>query len=212
MLSFFSTVPRFVFYSSAKCSHFRRLEDRLNDPLGLIRIGANRWTDERSLFSIKDEGIPGNLLSSLREIHCLICSTLHQMFIADPKVAKLVHFQVIFIVWSRSNRKVIENSLQGYPSELIPVFVGGVPSMHICLDFIPELLQQKDIRKQLFAIQLSSHLCVHFPVPKSLSTAQLCVHVLSTFVTGTVYVQLYFLDYFLKILTDWRLLERRTCQ
>lgn len=112
----------------------------------------------------KNEGIPGNLLSSLREIHCLICSTLHQMFIADPKVAKLVHFQ-------------------GYPSELIPVFVGGVPSMHICLDFIPELLQQKDIRKQLFAIQLSSHLSVHFPVPKSLSIAQLCVHVLSTFVT-----------------------------
>ena len=30
----------------------------------------------------------------LREIQCLICSTLHQMFITDPKLAKLVHFQV----------------------------------------------------------------------------------------------------------------------
>lgn len=112
----------------------------------------------------KGETMPGNLLTSLREVHCLICSTLHQMFIADPKVAKLVHFQ-------------------GYPSELIPVLVSGVPSMHICLDFIPELLQQKDIGKQLFAIQLGSHLSVHFPVPKSLSIARLCVNILSTFVT-----------------------------
>ena len=30
----------------------------------------------------------------LREIQCLVCSTLHQMFITDPKLAKLVHFQV----------------------------------------------------------------------------------------------------------------------
>nr|XP_039268166.1 integrator complex subunit 2-like [Styela clava] len=112
----------------------------------------------------KGEEIPGNLLTSLREIHCLICSTLHQMFIANPKVAKLVHFQ-------------------GYPSELIPVFVGGVPSMHICLDFIPELLQQQNIGKQLFAIQLASHLSTHYPLPKSLSIARLCVNVLSTLVS-----------------------------
>ena len=35
-----------------------------------------------------------NILSHEREVQCLVCSTLHQMFIADPTVAKLVHFQV----------------------------------------------------------------------------------------------------------------------
>ena len=38
--------------------------------------------------------------------------------------------------------------LQGYPSELLPVTVAGIPSMHICLDFIPELLSQPSMDKQ----------------------------------------------------------------
>lgn len=40
-------------------------------------------------------GSEGGLLSDIREVQCLICSLLHQMFIADPNIAKLVHFQVI---------------------------------------------------------------------------------------------------------------------
>lgn len=39
--------------------------------------------------------------------------------------------------------------LQGYRSELIPVTVAGIPSMHICLDFIPELLSQPQLEKQV---------------------------------------------------------------
>ena len=35
-----------------------------------------------------------NILTYKREVQCLVCSTLHQMFIEDPNVAKLVHFQV----------------------------------------------------------------------------------------------------------------------
>lgn len=35
-----------------------------------------------------------SLLCNLREVQCLICCHLHQMFIADPNIAKLVHFQV----------------------------------------------------------------------------------------------------------------------
>lgn len=43
----------------------------------------------------------GGLLSDLREVQCLICCLLHQMFIADPNIAKLVHFQVIkFLCYS----------------------------------------------------------------------------------------------------------------
>ena len=33
-------------------------------------------------------------LSELREIQSIVCSFLHQLFIADPNLVKLVHFQV----------------------------------------------------------------------------------------------------------------------
>lgn len=43
---------------------------------------------------VEDTEPEGGLLSDLREVQCLICCLLHQMFIADPNIAKLVHFQV----------------------------------------------------------------------------------------------------------------------
>lgn len=49
-------------------------------------------------------GTEGGLLSDIREVQCLICSLLHQMFIADPNIAKLVHFQVMSSVITDSNR------------------------------------------------------------------------------------------------------------
>ncbi|XP_069040691.1 integrator complex subunit 2 isoform X2 [Lepisosteus oculatus] len=110
------------------------------------------------------EGQGGGLLSNLREVQCLICCLLHQMFIADPNIAKLVHFQ-------------------GYPQELLSLTVAGIPSMHICLDFIPELLAQPQLEKQIFALQLLSHLCTQYALPKSLSVARLAVSVMATLLT-----------------------------
>lgn len=52
-----------------------------------------------------------------------VCLMIHDIFMDNPLMAKLVHFQ-------------------GYHHTLIPVTVEGIPSMHICLDFIPELLAQ----------------------------------------------------------------------
>uniref|UniRef100_A0A8C6NQG4 Integrator complex subunit 2 n=1 Tax=Nothobranchius furzeri TaxID=105023 RepID=A0A8C6NQG4_NOTFU len=104
------------------------------------------------------------LLSDLREVQCLICCLLHQMFIADPNIAKLIHFQ-------------------GYPQALLPLTVAGIPSIHICLDFIPELLAQPQLEKQIFAIQLLSHLCTQYALPKSLSVARLAISVMGTLLT-----------------------------
>ncbi|KAI5099789.1 integrator complex subunit 2 [Silurus meridionalis] len=110
------------------------------------------------------EGAEGGLLSDTREVQCLICSLLHQMFIADPNIAKLVHFQ-------------------GYPQALLQLAVAGIPSMHICLDFIPELLAQPQLEKQIFAIQLLSHLCTQYALPKSLTVARLAISVMGTLLT-----------------------------
>lgn len=101
------------------------------------------------------------LLWSLREVRSIICSFLHQIFISEPSLAKLVHFQ-------------------GYPRDLLPVTVQGIPSMHICLDFIPELLSQASLEKQVFAVDLISHLSVQYALPKAMSIARLCVNTLST--------------------------------
>ncbi|XP_026995383.1 integrator complex subunit 2 [Tachysurus fulvidraco] len=110
------------------------------------------------------EQTEGGLLSDIREVQCLICSLLHQMFIADPNIAKLVHFQ-------------------GYPQALLPLTVAGIPSMHICLDFIPELLAQPQLEKQIFAIQLLSCLCTQYALPKSLTVARLAISVMGTLLT-----------------------------
>nr|CAD7568732.1 unnamed protein product [Timema californicum] len=68
----------------------------------------------------------------------------------------------------------------GYPRELLPVTVPGIPSMHICLDFIPELMSQPSIEKQVFAVDLTSYLALRYTVPKSLSVARLAVNTLAT--------------------------------
>ena len=64
--------------------------------------------------------------------------------------------------------------------------VKGVPSMHICLDFAPELLRQTDLEKQAFAVDLISHLSVQYALPKSYSTARLAINVLSTLLSGKI--------------------------
>lgn len=42
---------------------------------------------------------------------------------------------------------------QGYPCELLALTVAGIPSMHICLDFIPELIAQPELEKQVQSSQ-----------------------------------------------------------
>lgn len=74
--------------------------------------------------------------------------------------------------------------LQGYPRELLPVTCVGIPSMHICLDFIAELLSQPDFQKQIFAIDLISNISQQYPLPKSLSLARLAINTMYTFLSG----------------------------
>ncbi|XP_063376210.1 integrator complex subunit 2 [Cydia fagiglandana] len=115
---------------------------------------------EACLETEEDQSTP-ELMWSLREVRSIICSFLHQVFISEPSLAKLVHFQ-------------------GYPRELLPVTVQGIPSMHICLDFIPELLSQASLEKQIFAVDLVSHLSIQYALPKAMSIARLCINTLST--------------------------------
>merc|ERR1712059_213366 len=52
----------------------------------------------------------------------------------------------------------------------------GVPSMFICLDTAPELLSQPSLEKQVFAVDLISHLSVVCAMPNSLSITRLALN------------------------------------
>lgn len=101
----------------------------------------------------------GNRVSALelRETQGIICSFIHQAFISEPSLAKLVHFQT-------------------YPRDVIPMMVKGVPSMHICIDFLHEFLSMPEMDKQIFTIDLTSHLVLKYAIPKSLSVSKFCIN------------------------------------
>jgi len=87
------------------------------------------------------------------EVQSIMCAFVHQMFIDNSLLIKIVHFQ-------------------GYPLCLIPICDLGIPSMHICLDFIPELIMQREVEKQIFATLLAAQLSKRYPMPKSLAVAK----------------------------------------
>lgn len=115
---------------------------------------------EACLETAQDRQMAGQMWA-LREVCGVIGSYIHQVFIAEPSLARLVHFQ-------------------GYPRELLSMTVSGIPSMHICLDFIPELLGMPEMDKQIFAIDLTSHLALQYALPKALSVSKLCLNTLTT--------------------------------
>ena len=64
-------------------------------------------------------------------------------------MCKLVHFQT-------------------YHPLLLPLLVNHVPSLHVCFDFIPELLSHASVKQQSFAIQLAAELMRTYPIAKGL--------------------------------------------
>eukprot|EP01135_Chromosphaera_perkinsii_P011845 Nk52_evm36s2506 gene=Nk52_evmTU36s2506 len=101
----------------------------------------------------------------LQEINRLTCSFLHDMFIADDRLIKLVHFQ-------------------GYNRSLIPFLVSGVPSLHTCIGFIPELVSQNVMKSQIFGILLTGSLAVQYPVPQTLAVVHLVLDMMREKVSG----------------------------
>ncbi len=49
--------------------------------------------------------------------------------------------------------------IKGYETSLIPMLVQGVPSMHVCLDFIPKLLSNADVNTQVTTSNLRKTRC-----------------------------------------------------
>ncbi|KAL3989274.1 Integrator complex subunit 2 family protein [Acanthocheilonema viteae] len=120
----------------------------------------------RSLIGAQDSAVVQILLEicgrfNNTTVHRLCCAHIHQMFIADPVLSKLVHFQ-------------------GYPLRLIPLAVREIPSMHICLEFVHEILALADISKRMFAIVLIAELAQQYKIESSFIRVELLLDVLTT--------------------------------
>ena len=94
--------------------------------------------------------LPG---ASVAEVRDQVCRLIHRMFVADVSLLRLVH-------------------TQGYNPVALPVLVGGVPSMHVCLDFVLSLLDSTDLDIQAFAVRLLGALAGPYPLPKTLTAAR----------------------------------------
>ncbi|KAF9200366.1 Integrator complex subunit 2 [Haplosporangium sp. Z 27] len=115
----------------------------------------------------------------LQEVRVVTFNFLHQLFIDHKIFPKLVHFQ-------------------GYSIDLLPATVTGIDSIHVCLDFLQELLfasaptsmlatnssstavgvggvpgeVRVDLAPQVFALRLAAHLCARFPLRNTLQMAE----------------------------------------
>ncbi|VDK51500.1 unnamed protein product [Anisakis simplex] len=130
---------------------------------------AEREELAKSLFGAQDS----ELVQMLLEVCCefgddkvkkLACDHIHQMFIADTSLLKLVHFQ-------------------GYPLSMISMTVRLIPSMHACLDFVHDILALRDLTKRLFAtlliIELAKQASRILPFDEALAYLSLLIPSLS---------------------------------
>ncbi|XP_017138123.1 integrator complex subunit 2 [Drosophila miranda] len=147
------------------------------DKNGLVQTDADREELKTTLIASQESAAVHILLEvleymsnnskdrlshlELREIQGIIGTYVHQAFISEPSLAKLVHFQT-------------------YPKSVIPMMVASVPSMHICIDFVHEFLNVNEMDKQIFTIELTSHLVLNYSIPKSLGVSKFCLNVIQT--------------------------------
>ncbi|VDN00706.1 unnamed protein product [Thelazia callipaeda] len=152
------------FYLSA--SRACLLQKLHNNPGEKEEQRAEREELTRSLIGAQDSATVQILLEICERynnsnVHRLCCAFIHQMFIADPVLSKLVHFQ-------------------GYSLNLIPLAVREIPSMHICLEFVHEILALSDMSKRVFAIVLIAELALQYKIESSFIRVELVLDVLTT--------------------------------
>lgn len=85
------------------------------------------------------------------------------MFIWKPDLMKLVHHQ-------------------GYNPDILPIVCEGVPSIHYCLEFIPDIQKTQSHEKYEFSVKLASYLSKFYPIQKSLD---ICFNILKTYHLST---------------------------
>lgn len=113
----------------------------------------------------KEHTSKDSVTDALKEIRVVTFNFLHQLFIDHKIFPKLVHFQ-------------------GYAMDLLPATVAGIESIHVCLDFLHELVTASppaalmsnsraggEPSPQVFALRLAALICERFPLPRTMQMA-----------------------------------------
>ena len=70
-------------------------DDREREELKTALIATQESASIQILLeAIEEKALEGHALCDRKEVQSIVCSYLHEVFIADPNMAKLVHFQV----------------------------------------------------------------------------------------------------------------------
>ncbi|GMT08896.1 hypothetical protein PFISCL1PPCAC_193, partial [Pristionchus fissidentatus] len=97
----------------------------------------------------------------LDELTRLACEEIHQLFIADRQLLKLVLWQML-------------------PLHLLPTLVNSIPSLHIALEYVSEMLASPDLQRRLFAVALTAQISHKYRIVQSAKTMELVIDVLNT--------------------------------
>ncbi|RIA84404.1 integrator complex subunit 2-domain-containing protein [Glomus cerebriforme] len=90
----------------------------------------------------------------LEEIRNITFSFLHELFIENTMLCRELHFE-------------------GYSFELIPLTTRKIESMHMCINFAPELIKdESNPKRQLFGLFLGSQLCEVWPMEQTYKLAK----------------------------------------
>lgn len=117
----------------------------------------------------------------LREIREVACAQIHQMFIADSLLAKLVHFNVNTLPKSYLHPHSLTPSIfQTYSIRLIPVVVELVPSAHLLIGNIDELLVADSLERRVFGVTLMAHLVHKYRIPAAFAGVDLTLNLIET--------------------------------
>uniref|UniRef100_A0A915LQM7 Uncharacterized protein n=1 Tax=Meloidogyne javanica TaxID=6303 RepID=A0A915LQM7_MELJA len=128
-------------------------------------IGTQRLAVVQVFIELCD-GDPKNI-PNLEEIQQILCSQIHQFFIADTHLPKLVHFNM-------------------YPLRLIPVIVKKVPSTHVLINSINELLTGGNLERRIFTIVLMTELLENYKIPPAFAALTLISDLLDTLISNII--------------------------
>ncbi|KAK0403863.1 hypothetical protein QR680_017164 [Steinernema hermaphroditum] len=152
MLNFFLSACHANFHIKKEKA---RKDEEDDDPVRLMHAltGAQYSAIVQVLISICN--------NASERVQKVVGSQIHRMFIAEPQVSRLVHYQT-------------------YPLHLVPVVVKNVPSMHIMIEHVPELFISPKIQRRIFGIVLMVELAHQYKIPASLVKIELILDVIHT--------------------------------
>ncbi|KAL3098036.1 hypothetical protein niasHT_027581 [Heterodera trifolii] len=164
-LSFYLAASRDMNTLQLVRSSLNSSKSEIEEKEALLRSfgGTQRLAVVQTFIELCDE----DGTDDIEEIRQILCSQIHQLFIADTHLPKLVHFNM-------------------YPLRLVPVIVQRVPSAHVLINSINELITGSNLERRIFAIVLITELLELYKIPSAFAALSLISDMLDAMLVSLV--------------------------